>query len=202
MSQLLAVKDADGVEIEGERAYPIYRLHARWAEDVRGEPSEPEPPWRTEFLPPGRVWNSTGYYTMFRERPSVDNLMKEARRWWLAYRTTMPLDPEQRAKSRPALHASEATIIFAFDRHETWCPEWFQHKTFDVGQSNLDALASFERYVRRAEREGRKRLDHLMGCEDRYRWTGSGETGSPEERTPPPCRCVHCKRAGVIRIGH
>jgi len=195
------MKKPDGtVEIEGERAYPIHRVVARWLEDPW--PGRDDPlPWQVEGAPPGRWWNSTSYDQMSREESSTGDLVKECRRWWLAYSTKMWVDPQRRPKCPAALHASDPIIVAVFDRYETWCMSWFSHWTFDAGQTDAEVLTSFQRYVYRAEREGQKRVDILMGAEDRWRWHGT-KTGSPDEKTDPPCRCIHCKRAGVIRIGH
>lgn len=103
---------------------------------------------------------------------------------------------------------------------ETWRLTWFSHVTFDVGQTDEEALRSFQRYVnrhrpyQRREPGERPTIDHpdvdrpipaqtLMGAEDRWRWKGS-EDGSTnyESRTDPPCRCEYCQEQEVIRVGH
>lgn len=103
-----------------------------------------------------------------------------------------------------------------FVRYETWCLQWFNHYTFDIGQTDQEVLESFERFVRRMEKMNlqnghqinspnydlpnwRETYHCLMGAEDRWRWYGGD---SYENRTKPPCRCEGCKQAGVIRINH
>jgi len=96
-----------------------------------------------------------------------------------------------------------------------WWLSWFQHETFDVGQTNEDALSSFRHYVWWAEGQGKRYVRgedgnllydlpvvQLMGAEDDWRWCGSEPDGENDARSDPPCRCKHCKRQGLIRIGH
>ena len=85
-----------------------------------------------------------------------------------------------------------------FVRYETWCLEWFCHFTFDDGCSDEEYLASFERFVRRMQKLDEKEYG-LMGAEDRWRWSGITDGG---KKTPPPCRCAGCKKAGVVGINH
>lgn len=105
-------------------------------------------------------------------------------------------------------------------RYETWCCEWFNHYTYDVGQSDYDVIDSFEMYVRRHEHMQNIPFDimkkyiknHeyvcLMGAEDRYRWGHyqKDENGKVNDSSNfiygVPCRCSKCQSAGVIRIDH
>ena len=98
--------------------------------------------------------------------------------------------------------------------YETWVCSWFQHETFDKGQTDKEALWSFEKYVRRHEsyqdidfvcslsKEDSKTYVSLMGAEDRWRWRGSNTEQDKEGNSPAPCRCAKCKSAGKIRIDH
>lgn len=102
-------------------------------------------------------------------------------------------------------------------RYETWCLGWFDHYTYDIGQSDSDLYESFERYVRRYENMQNLSVDEivklgdnyvcLMGAEDRFRWGHHkrdeiGKMIDPEEFLSGPCRCNKCKEAGIIRIEH
>lgn len=102
-------------------------------------------------------------------------------------------------------------------RYETWCLGWFDHYTFDIGQSDSDLYESFEKYVRRYEHMQNIPVEKieeygdsylcLMGAEDRYRWghykrDKNGKISYPEEFLSGPCRCNACKKAGVVRIEH
>lgn len=177
-----------------EQTYPLYRIAIKWEQDGEHDARWPE---SHEGLPEGRIWNSTRLHTMYREGQDVSDLERSFRdEWWPKYVA------EKLADKNP----SEPTITVTEDGRETWCLSWFEHWTFDVGQSDEEALASFERYVRRYERMQDVRPGEypegyrcLMGAEDRWRWNGGP---GPDERTPPPCRCKHCKAQGKIRIGH
>ena len=99
-----------------------------------------------------------------------------------------------------------------FHNREIWK---FQHETFDLGQTDEEALESFRKFVYRKQelnyKNGHQENDSvsgnnkpfhcLMGAEDRWRWKGTQE-GNSEQPTDAPCRCKHCKEQGMIRIGH
>lgn len=196
--------------IEGEAAYPIYWIEGLWTCD-KPAASEGAP---TEGLPEGRMWNSSGCYRMFREVQSRHQMGLHLMEWWKDVTT------QESEVLAGRINPLPATLAWHFDRFETWCGGWFTHWTYDVGQDNAAALASFERFVRRMEwlnqeettyekhtgEDGKTyTMDHpaygLMGAEDRYRWRGSVD-GNPRHEAPPPCRCEHCKKQGVIRISH
>lgn len=106
-----------------------------------------------------------------------------------------------------------------FERWETWRLNWFNHVCRDVGQTDSEAVASFQRYVYRMQAlpdthfmylqdSGRMTCSTspgfpLMGADDRWRWRG-GEEGQPEGRSESslPCRCKWCKARGVLMISH
>jgi len=178
--------------VSGEAAYPIYSVSVRWSEQKDGR--EFSPAW-CEGLPDERFWNCTGWDRMEREDVDPNAIAEQLQReWWPSY-----------LEKKATIHdPADLTIKVRLSHREVWCLEWFSHRSFDVGMSDEDVLASFERYVDRceeaAQRQGADAL--LMGAEDRWRWHGT-ETGDPAgERTPPPCRCPLCKQAGIVRIGH
>lgn len=101
-------------------------------------------------------------------------------------------------------------------RYETWCIDWFNHYTFDIGQSDDEILESFEEYVERYEYQQNLSLESieklgdeyncLMGAEDRWRW-GHYEMDKNgnrigEDLISGPCRCDSCRKSGIIRIEH
>lgn len=142
-----------------------------------------------------RRTNGTGFTKMYPgDAPGVESVERWAREeWWPTYKGK---------GAEPSAPEITVTIL----GEESWCLGWFSHWTFDVGQTDAEALASFEEYVRRYE----DRQDYwpgdppegyrcLMGAEDRWRWCGGP---SADKRTPPPCRCKHCREQGVIRINH
>jgi len=170
--------------------YPIYKVAVRWEQDGEHDPSSPA--WHGG-LPAGRIWNFTRFERMYRDDPGG---VKEVERvvlkeWWPEYVVNKLSD---KAPCNPQ-------ITVTGPRLESWCLSWFEHWTFDVGQSNEQAIESFEAFVRRYERkQGRNFFDDpnyhcLMGAEDRWRWRGVGDNSAP-------CRCDDCKAHRVIRIGH
>jgi len=181
--------------------YPIYSFSARWSQD--GVWDENYPNWH-EGLPEGRVWNSTSFRKMFKEEQTQEQLDAFAKEWWEGY-----LKAEHRT---PMINIEMDFLKAEYKEHETWVLTWFQHETFDVGQSDLEALDSFEQFVRRYERmQGQdifyqknypEKYHCLMGAEDRYRWHGAEPDGKPDDHSPAPCRCKFCKEQGVIRIAH
>ena len=179
------------MEIEGEQAYPIYCFRAKWSED--GEHREHS---RFEGLAAGRIWNSMSPYDMFRESLNTQAVAVKAREWWSVVQ-----------KKRSDKHPADVVIVATFERHETWCGTWFNHWTFDNGQTDEQVLVSFARFVDRMLPLCAPPLSIeageycLMGAEDRSRWCGTKD-GHTDNQTPPPCRCEYCKAQGVVRIGH
>lgn len=187
------------VYIDGELAYQIWRVSAQWIQD--GEKISK----RDNELPEGKFYNGTGYNQMYKDYVTKKQVEQEVNEWWQRYSTT----------KLEGKNTSDLTLNVEFLRYETWCIEWFNHYTYDSGQTNQEALISFEKFVRRMEdlnqREG-KNIPFsdgsgsywqdsycLMGAEDRWRWSGGD---SYENKTDPPCRCGGCKKAGIIRINH
>ena len=187
-----AAQSRTPIFIEGERAFPIYSVEARWVED--GEPSE----YEKKDLPPGRRHNGVQFYHMAESELSSDDMDRYTRDWW-------------EKRTRKGEHVTDLALGMKFVTNEVWVLGWFQHSTLDKGQTDERVLASFRRYVRRCE-EHNDRLggSHssvyvpgticLMGAEDEWRWSGRMDDG--ETLTDPPCRCKHCKAAGIIRIDH
>jgi len=183
------------METEGEQAYPIYAFAAKFIEDGKHDPKYI---WMHEGLPEGRIWNTIQEYRMFRQELTSSKLYREAEQWWTNYQ-----------KTRADKHCSDWIVTVLFVRYETWCGSWFQHWTFDTGQSDEQTLASFGRFVCRmtplCNRHRELPIDQqycLMGAEDRWRWHGASEDGGTSITTDPPCRCRYCKKQGVIRIAH
>ena len=109
-----------------------------------------------------------------------------------------------RTESSRILNPANLSLVVTFRGWAVWWLTWFQHETFDTGLDDENVLASFQRHcdreIRKAEHVGKE--PSLMGAEDRWRWTGAEPSGASEDRSLPPCRCEHCKEAGLIRIGH
>lgn len=177
---------------DGEKAYPIYRVKARWTQAIVNE--KDLPPRFTDGLPPGRMWNCTDWDVMLKEECPPKALAAAKReQWWPAY---------VGAKNLP--EPNDLTITVMLLGHDVWCPGWFSHWTFDVGMSDADVLDSFERYVERIVRSDLPESEKgsLMGAEDRWRWHGCTDGDPQGERTDAPCRCPACKASGLVRIDH
>lgn len=175
-----------------EHVYQQFDLGFRWSFDHERKPDDP-PSW-FDGLPEGRMWNRTGFTHMPRENMTLEQAEQFAAEWWKGY---------EKKGGNPA----DLRINVSYMRSEVWCLTWFSHFTYDLGQSDEEVLNSFSEFVYRMQvnepyrepcADSRSIGYVLMGAEDRWRWSGDPK----QERSPPPCRCEHCKAAGVIRIGH
>lgn len=175
------------------RIFPIWWYGAEWY--YKGEAKEHD-----RVREDGLILNSTGVSIGFRKDPKEDDLIRWGKQ----------VIKQQREKGVEPVDVS-------LNRHlkyrAEWWLLWFAHSTFDDGQTDKEALDSFQEYVWWAQRQGKKRtvgVEHnvveLMGAEDRWRWCGSkdGRAGMMwvQNPTDPPCRCSGCKKNGVIRICH
>jgi len=185
--------------IENEQAYPVYTFHIRWVQD--GEHRE-DYGGNHKGLRKGRIWNHlVTQDKMYKEKLTEKELLKVAR---TVFNNNV----------KKEVNPSQPKIKIKLLHYETWCLKWFQHYTFDTGQTNEEALISFEKFVSRMERKnvenGHREHDVvsgnnnpyycLMGAEDRYRWSGDDAEGNAG--ADPPCRCKHCKKRGVLTINH
>ena len=176
----------DPVYIGPDRAFPIYRIYATWQQwSDKFEDDWSDLPGRWAWL--GCVGNSWSTYRMLRRDPqSADDLETLARSVWRDARFSDKYEG-----------ITTVDLRIEFVRYETWCLHWFNHWTWDLGQTDYEILASFERYVQRYEYmqefpssySGNRNYICLMGAEDRFRWKG-------------PCFCIHCNRMGKVSIDH
>ena len=141
---------------------------------------------------------------MYREEPRWSDLFLRIAEAW-AY--ALFCETRSSFTGRYERHPKPLLWGVRYEGRRHWCPGWFEHWTFDIGRSDEEVLLSFSDYVDAVERENAGRtIDDpgyivLMGAEDRWRWSGTKD-GSPDYRTDPPCRCIHCRAQGVVRIGH
>lgn len=182
--------------IEGFPAYPIYRFRIKWQEDKAGEPSEYDD--ITGCLD-GKVWNSVDYLEMFPFEYGQQALVILGTDYFMKHVL----------KERFHLSPLPEQIDVKFMEYETWVLKWFAHRTIDVGQTDEEALRSFEQYVSRREKllKADRSLENqgrycLMGAEDRWRWQGEMVDGHNDVYKSPPCRCKYCKERGVLTITH
>lgn len=163
--------------------YPIAHWHVSWTykDAETGE----------------RKNNGTGGSLMRREDFTLEEFVADHLKWWAEY-------------DRKGDEPSEPVWIIEPVVRQTWCLRWFSHVTPDIGQSDEEVLASFERFVTARERENlrayKERGDGLMGAEDRFRWCGSADGSSGmfgvSNRSEAPCRCDGCKKNGVVMVCH
>lgn len=182
--------------------YAIYRISVTWVMDGSHEGEKPDSFW-IRNLPEGRKRNGTGFTRMYRDDPGLEGVRKTLHgEWWPAY-------------MKKGENPGDPTITIERQPDDCWCLTWFSHWTFDVGQTDAEVLASFERFL---ERKGlRLNYGHdpyyshddagysSMGAEDRWRWRGqkSADGGHDDDnRTEPPCRCDGCRKLGRIVIIH
>lgn len=172
------------------RLYPIYKfsIKFKYKEDSSG-------PWKDNS-----IFNSI----MYKSKRTEDQLEESVR------------DIINNLDSRYNNIHPIIDYSYKLLRYETWCLNWFSHYTFDIGQSDEDALDSFEKYVKRYEDQQSLPIEMinklgddyncLMGAEDRWRWGHyeMDEKGNRigEDLILGPCRCNACKKAGIIRIDH
>ena len=189
------------------KKYPIYSVSAKWTQDGEQDPKYPK--WY-EGLPEGRIWNSTGFTKMFKEELTDEELKAFAEDWWEKY-----IENQKDKDRNPIKNPDQLQLTYKIVEFEEWNLTWFQHETFDEGQTDEEVLRSFSDYVDRVQDKNQEiewnypeeewhKQGHkvLMGAEDRWRWHGAGPNGEPDDRSPAPCRCKYCKEQGVIRIAH
>lgn len=184
--------------LPGERLYKRYRVGINWSEPTAfGDYHSPG--W-TEGLPKDRFWNGTCLHDkMFAEEVPLEQIKADALAWFYGHVYG----------EKPVLNWGNLEITVRVLSDEVWCEGWFSHWTYDTFASDEEVMASFRSYVwrmqlfnERARNRGETEVS-LMGAEDSWRWSGwqgKGDRGS--ERSPPPCRCDGCKRAGLVRVNH
>ena len=146
---------------------------------------------------------------IYRQDPGLEVVQERLREVWGNYLS----DPEcQRSPEFVPREPQNVEFVVELDGHEEWVLTWFSHQTFDVGQSDAEALASFQSFLDRKgvrmnyghdpylNTQSRKDDYCAMGAQDRWRW--SGAFNDDGDRTTAPCRCDGCKKVGMIRINH
>jgi hypothetical protein len=93
------------IYIDGELAYPIWRVSAQWVQDGAKISK------RDADLPEGKFYNSTDYSQMYKDYVTKEQVEKEANEWWERYSTT-----KLKGKS-----LSDLILTVKFLRYETWC---------------------------------------------------------------------------------
>lgn len=146
--------------------------------EINGEQAFPIYKFTAKWME-GKEENGTSKYVMFKEELSDKGQRRELKSYLKTFQSTP--------------NGLEGKIEFV--EYETWCLLWFQHQRFDLNETDEMLLKSFENYVARQIKAGKR--DQLMGADDRFRWRSGSKTYESI-----PCRCVHCKMAGMVRIAH
>ncbi len=185
-------------EIDGETAFPIFSVRVNWLQD--GEHDARYPNWYIG-LPQGTISNGTSWHVMKKEPVTLEQIQLEANEWWGKY-----------SEEKRIPNIRDLKLEVKYFKNEVWNCVWFSHMTFDLGQDDKQILESFSKFVIRMEvlneklcyeqgisfsyNETPKGGYCLMGAEEKFRWRGEKDGDSA------PCRCVGCKKHGVIRINH
>lgn len=192
-------------EEPAERVLWVYSVHYQWSEPDEGPcryedcvPGAPTCYQHKDNPPAGRKWATGHSYRWFKE--ATADVARDEAAYFAALGDRAPKD-----------HADFSATV-TLEVRETWALTWFQHEQPDWGDSDVDVLASFRRYVDRIERLNRHHRYEvsgvecdaicLMGAEDDWRWHGAEPDGKQSDRSDPPCRCRFCKQFNVVRIGH
>lgn len=188
------------VEIEGEKAYPIYSVRIAYTHDLNDENKKYI--GNKNRLPNDRAKGVITTPVMYSEEQDIAFIKQDAKKKsWIPFIKARERGNVKKGRM-PIEHPKLESIEVSLLRYETWCISWFSHWTFDDGRSNAEYVKSFARFVARMERVE----DYcLMGAEDVWRWHGvanDGETTDPNKYTDPPCRCINCKNKGIVRIDH
>lgn len=190
--------------------YPIYQIAWKWVQDDINPKDEVRDKTQHSYkdLPDGRMRNSMSDAKMYKEEQDETALIEWAKDQFLHYVEFKNIEYQKDEKRHHLImkNISDLEVKIIRKPDETWLLQWFNHYTFDIGQTDKEALNSFEQYVSRYEHfqnphdfaEVTKEPGYLclMGAEDRWRWKGEDGT------KPAPCRCEHCKKQGIIRINH
>lgn len=190
------------------KKWPIYSFSAKWSQDGEWNPEYPN--WH-DGLPEGRIWNSTGFSKMFKEEQTNEQLDEYIQDWW-----EKMIETKNKEDKFPIINPRDVKLEVKFVEFESWVLTWFCHETFDIGQTDEEAIRSFEEYVARVQDHNERikrncpedqwyKNGHkcLMGAEDRWRWRGAYENGEyGDGEASYPCRCKYCKEQGVLRIAH
>jgi len=135
-------------EIEGDKAYPIFRIEAHLKYD-------------------GCDKDYVGSDRMYREMPSATQTMKDINEWWLNFINKEPIGEDKTpiSQKHPILQHLRLRLV----AYEVWCIRWFSHYTYVDGKSDEELLQSFYRFRDRKLSLHFKEEYYLMGAEDIWR---------------------------------
>jgi hypothetical protein len=123
--------------IDGEQAYVIWEVQLKWSQDIPKDRCLL--PAQIEGLPEGRMWDHAKWFAM--PKTKVEDSLEEIARAVMEGQWSDIQD--EGGFWNPSDPKIEATIV----HQEVWCPNMFSHWTWDIGQSDEEALASFNRFA-------------------------------------------------------
>ena len=110
------------------------------------------------------------------------------------------------AKVEKIVNPEIKSIIATFKEYETWVGKWFSHETFDIGQTDEEAINSFHAYVNRYEYQQNRYYEAINYPNDYHCLMGSEEIwrlkSGADDYEGIPCRCEKCKASGMLMITH
>lgn len=135
-------------EINGDRAYPIFRIEAHFKHD-------------------GYEKDYCGSERMYQEVPPAGVLIKDMDEWWQSILNKEPIGEDKTPirDKHPILYHLRIRLI----EYETWCLRWFSHYTYIDVRSDDELLQSFYRFRSRKLPLHLKEEYCLMGAEDMWR---------------------------------
>ena len=151
MEQKEKVEVSNENMIDGEKAYPIYRVETRLKYD-------------------GVDKESTSSDRIYPTEPTAGQLLTDVKEWWNSF-----LNSERIGENKTPIAQRYPILLelkISFIGYETWCLRWFSHCTYVNGRSDEELKQSFAKYVtRRFPYHNREEMGYcLMGAEDYWRW--------------------------------
>ena len=170
-------------EMMDEKKYAIYKIFAQWNQNGLDH------------------INSTGFSRMYKENPGIKGARQDAMNWWEEYISKPHGFKVTKGPSLIDIGHELIKLECIFYEWETWCIGWFNHLTYNIHLNDDELRISFGSFVDRKlplQRNSDLAKEYripgmktycLMGADDTWRWT-------------EPCRCEHCVKQEVVRIGH
>jgi hypothetical protein len=199
------------------KKYPIYKFTVWVKDSIPGSEVE-------QSIQSGRMFKEE------QTRETLDNMKLEfiksilSREEWTI--STKPNKYEKMTAKQAGLYSTKSEVTYE-PAYESWMLTWFSHETIDNGEDDTYFYNSFmdfcQRMKRRNQEEGEMKTfpsgnrywDEpvcLMGAEDVWRWGSwkydegfdekNPDTGKIHRSEKVPCRCIYCKKRGVVQINH
>lgn len=123
--------------IDGEQAYVIWEVLLKWIQD------NPAKGIQIEDLPKSRRCNQVRWFAM--PKTEVEDSLEAIA--LAVMEEQWPVIQKKEEIWSPSDPQLESTIV----HQEVWCPNMFSHWTWDIGQSDGEAITSFNRFAVRRD---------------------------------------------------